>query len=760
MSPEKQSQRSLSPEFTKNLSFFRLILVATLLLHCVGLYAFLRPVYTAGLLLTSKRWLLISGLGVTGFLIELALLITTWVVNPGSLRRVVQRLVKFLGRLRNLNLVIYLLIFGAGSLALFVPIYDQYTPEFWTLLLAYWLVALSGCIFWKAWGQKYFPEFQRSWVDTLGFTLLLTTFGFRIVLSLQDISSYPFTLGWSETSRFYYASLFFSKAIYGIRVPPTVLHPSRYLMQSIPFLLPGSPLWLHRAWQVFLWIGTSLLTAWVLLRRLKISHPWYRSLFLVAGFIFLLIGPVYYHLQIPIILILWGFKPVSGKGKDSPGKKQSRLQFLKSLAVLLAASAWAGISRVNWYPVPGLLAASLYLLEKPFTGETTSDTQPSGQNKFRWQRFVMYILEPAAWVLLGTATAIAANALYILWSGNPADQFASSLSSSLLWYRLLPSATYLPGILPGSLLVSLPLLVLIFYAFKPVKQPAGQDALSSLPAIANWKNYHPLRFLGLGAVLLVLFVGGLVVSIKIGGGSNLHNMDAYMVLLLVVSTSIVFGQFVPETNLQPQPQETLNSRSETTSETTSETINEPPAHPRLYLPPWLSALSVAILVIFSFMGNSVRAALPDQAATEKGLSIITQRVEEASQQGEVLMVSNRHLLTFHYFQGVPLVPDYERVFLMEMAMAGNAKYLGRLQEDLANHRFSLIITEPLYLKIKDETAEFGEENNIWIKQVVRLLRCYYIEDENDDDEKFMLREMQIQFLIPDPKPNPARCSKE
>ena len=126
----------------------------------------------------------------------------------------------------------------------------------------------------------------------------------------------------------------------------------------------------------------------------------------------------------------------------------------------------------------------------------------------------------------------------------------------------------------------------------------------------------------------------------------------------------------------------------------------------------------------------------------------------------MLFISNRHLLTFGYIPGVPLFPNYERVFLMEMAMAGNTEYLGRLRQDLADGRFSLIISEPLYVRIKDESADFGEENNIWIKQVVRLLRCYYIEDENDDDEKFMLRELQIQFLTPDPKPNPARCPKE
>ena len=36
-------------------------------------------------------------------------------------------------------------------------------------------------------------------------------------------------------------------------------------------------------------------------------------------------------------------------------------------------------------------------------------------------------------------------------------------------------------------------------------------------------------------ILLIFFAGGIVVSVKIGGGSNLHNMDAFLVFLLVAA---------------------------------------------------------------------------------------------------------------------------------------------------------------------------------------------------------------------------------
>jgi hypothetical protein len=46
-------------------------------------------------------------------------------------------------------------------------------------------------------------------------------------------------MGWSEGSRYYYASLFFSKKIYQLDLPYPLPSPSRYLMLSLPFLIPG-----------------------------------------------------------------------------------------------------------------------------------------------------------------------------------------------------------------------------------------------------------------------------------------------------------------------------------------------------------------------------------------------------------------------------------------------------------------------------------------------------------------------------------------
>jgi hypothetical protein len=71
---------------------------------------------------------------------------------------------------------------------------------------------------------------------------------YKVTTFISEVSTFPFSLGWSEASRFYYASLFFSESLYNLHVPPSVLHPSRYLMQAIPFLIPSLPLWFHRLW--------------------------------------------------------------------------------------------------------------------------------------------------------------------------------------------------------------------------------------------------------------------------------------------------------------------------------------------------------------------------------------------------------------------------------------------------------------------------------------------------------------------------------
>ena len=210
---------------------------------------------------------------------------------------------------------------------------------------------------------------------------------------------------------------------------------------------------------------------------------------------------MYYHLLVMVMLVIWG---------------HNSQRFGRTLLIVLLASAWAGVSRVNWLPVPALIAACLYLIDTPV----------------REQKLLRYLLPPAVWGILGTAAGYAVQQAYQAWSGNPAAYFGSAFQSDLLWYRLLPNTTYPLGILPSAVLVSLPLLALL--------------GLRLLQNRANLARMDWLRLLGLAAALLALFAGGVLVSLKIGGGSNLHNLDAYLALLLVVGSMLYFGRFATE----------------------------------------------------------------------------------------------------------------------------------------------------------------------------------------------------------------------
>ncbi len=364
---------------------------------------------------------------------------------------------------------------------------------FFRLLWLFWWCALV-----QAAGLRLAA--RVSWPRALAGVLVFDGGLAELYTLVLPVSNYPFSMGWSEASRFYYGSLVFSKTIYGARVPLSVWHGSRYLMLAIPFLIKGLPIWAARLWQVLLWLGVTATSSWALVRRVRVSD---RMLAVILGiwfFLYLFQGAVYYHLQVCVIIILLGVAAAHP---------------WRSLAAVLVASFWAGMSRLNWYPVPAMLAIALYLLEERL---------PSSDRVSR------YVRTPVLWGISGMVAALSGQAFYIAVSGNTnLEAFGSSLTSALLWYRWLPSATNPIGIIPGVLLISLPGWLLVLWLSR---QPGG--------------HLHPLRWYGLMALLAVLLVGGLVVSTKIGGGGDLHNMDAYMVLLGMIAAYILTARVVPE----------------------------------------------------------------------------------------------------------------------------------------------------------------------------------------------------------------------
>jgi hypothetical protein len=642
--------------------FWRAALGFTLLAAGALLLLLSLPSIEIGRFAGSLKWRL-AGLG--GLLILAVLLAAFTLSWTPAWERVVRRaapLQNFLRRLGLLNLLPILAAAAVMILLVFVPIPGLLEDK--SLFTGQWvrmaLIGLLGALI-SPFLKALRPALQPAEALLAGVLALAVVY--RITVFVPEVDSLPFSLGWSEGSRFYYASLFFSPSLYGERLAWPFLHPSRYLMQSIPYIIPDLPLLAHRLWQVLLWLGMSGLTSGLLARRLAFKRPEPAWIFAAWSFLFLFQGPVYYHLLVPVCIVLAWFNP---------------RRFWRSLAVVILASAWAGISRINWYPVPALLAISLYLLETRFDG--------SGG-------FWRYLRAPVVWGVAGGLAALASQAAYVVISRQPSlASFGSSFTSDLLWYRLLPSVTYPNGILPMSLEVSAPLILLML--------------LNS-----RRERLNPLRALGLWGTLLLIFAAGLVVSAKIGGGSNLHNMDSYLVILLLWGGAL-WGQRM---------------------------VTEIPGT-RL-VTPWLLVALAALMPIFPLVLSGNPLPVRDHSQAQYELSELRNDVVPAAQSGPVLFIWQRHMLTMGLIDGVALEPDYETVELMEMAMSNNRAYLEKFYTDLREHRFTMIVAMKQNPFTQEADRPFAEENNIWVERVAQPVLMYY-------QPVRLLDESLVEILVP------------
>lgn len=526
-------------------------------------------------------------------------------------------------------------------------------------MVAFILVVLLG-------GLLIQPDQADGYSTGIAVSALVLGTLHTVLTYLPLISTYPLALGWSETSRFYYASLFLDQQIYGQDLAPSVLHPTRYLLQAIPFLVARRAIWIHRLWQVMLWLGLTAGAVVVLTKRASkhLSSP--RAVwFSVWGVLFLFQGPVLYHLLVPVLLVL--------------GLADSRKPWRTS-AVVLAASLWAGVSRLNWIPVPAMLAITVFMVERPIHSEG-------------WARYLKW---PMAWGIVGLLAGFGSQAAYMRWSGNAAYTFGSSLTSNLLWYRMLPNWTFPPGILLATLLASLPVGLVLWSTRR------------------EWQQIHWLRWTAIGGMLLLLLAGGLLVSMKIGGGSNLHNLDAYLVMLLLVGAYAFSGSIAR----------------------TPADVGSP-----AQISWGIGATALAIPIAFALSGGGP-LRWPDPQQGQRVVEQIRERIRGlGNQDPQVLFIGERHLLTFGRIRGAKLVPDHERVFLMEMAMSQNEEYLSRFHASLRDRQYDLIVSDPLRVQFQGRGRAFGEENDAWVKEVSIPILCDY-------DVVFEATQAGVELLAP------------
>ena len=631
------------------LTFWRFIFLLTGLLPFLAISQILENAARLGVdLLVSAPWRgLVLGLALVGSL-SLLLLACTWsryrerILAATEFPEHAPITIRWVSAM-----LISLALIGFTAVFLFPFAQKFFGTLGWMRFLVFWSFSLLG-----VWGIKGLRR-ETSWFVALIAIVLCQSTLHLLLIYWPRVTDYPFAMGWSETSRYYYPSLFLSEIVYGREYPWPILHPTLHLLLAPPYLF-DAPLWFHRFWQVA--IRYVLLGAVVpaLMIRLAIRGGATRWLAGLWMFLFLFMGPVYFHLTIPVILVLWGFSPQNDR---------------RTWLVVLLASAWCGWSRLNWYPLPGMIAAVLYLLEVPYRGKNIGS----------------YLLKPALWFVAGTLTAFLAQRIYISLSGIPESGiFYTSLSSDLLWYRLWPNASYFLGILPGALLASLPPWIAMYCAVR-----------------ARRSDWHPLRLALIVAALLILFLGGLVVSLKIGGGANLHNMDAYFSLLLIVFAYLIFARYRPEAGHAAQPV---------------------PLH-------WLLVVALIIMPAWSYLQFNPGFRAGDTARTQNVLTRLQESVDRANGQGkEILFITQRHLVSMHMLENVTLVPDYEREDLMEIAMANDIQHIETLRKDMEDQRFALIVVDPLNYNVLSRSRSFAEENNVWVTRIMKHILCNYREE--------------------------------
>lgn len=635
-----------------------------------------------------------------------------------------------------LSILIVILVWGTlFRLQNFQPVFDRLIAFREKLGNARWLPVLLILIFpvwlfqYALWGLVFSDIYIRIlvWgivVITLSFfikkgstlfgwvefyiALLLTSSGFVIAISFMNVTDYPFSLGWSEGNRMWDYSIMFGRRLYdypadqGITV---LLDIGRQFVGGLPFLVPGLTIKMER-----FWIGLTVVIPYLLLgfaafrfTRTNLKMWLLATLWVL---IFLKQGPIHPPLVLCAVVtaLLW------------------RRPLWLALPLIAVTGYIAEESRFTWVFAPGLWIGMLELAD--------ATLQNKKININSWTRAILL-------GLVGMAGGQYGQKIAGLFAGKPNVGVATSVPAiisnvtvppePLLWYRLLPNETYDVGVLVGLLIATLPVIVFLFYLISARKWTL--NIWQSLAVIA------PLfAFLGVG----------LIVSTKIGGGGDLHNMDMFLIGLMftvVIALKKNEGNWFAIVDNSPLwiklvilllfALPGVRSLHDMRSYSFAEDL------------PWLITLTD------SPKGSSLDM-YPSRETTDSALEMI--RAEAAlvrSNGGEILFMDQRQLLTFGYIPDVPLIPEYEKKILMNQALNSNASFFQVFYNDIANHRFALIISERLLTPIKDSSFQFGEENNAWVKWVSNPVLCYY-------EAKETLKEVNVQLLVP--KSEPVDCS--
>ena len=564
-----------------------------------------------------------------------------------------------------------------------------------SMRLVVWIVCALVCGFLLTRGARL--------IDWSGLLAGILVSGGAILLAfpLRDVSSYPFSLGWSEGNRLYDYSILFGRARY-VYPADEPLNPfldlGRQITGGFAFIYPGLTIWQARLWQAVMGIVPYVAVGLAVFWRARKESLWLWLLAGLWGYAFLRQGPIHTPLVFVALLValVWR-KP------------------LWIAAPMLALAAYvAAFSRFTWVFAPAMWTGMLIFVDATLeNGRLPRST---------WLRAIWLAGSALAGGLIYWGTGFLRRMLEASQGANVVGR------QPLLWYRLFPNETLGPGILELLLFAVLPLIVILFFLARPPRW-----------SLNFWQR------LALFAPLTAFLMVGLVASAKIGGGGDLHNLDMFMLGLLFVAGLALEKcacRWLFESALPFAMKVVIVSM-----------LAMPVYFPLINMRPLLTAEVYPSLKLLTGVESARDAGLlPAPSETKTALADIQRRVERAL-PGEILFLDQRQLLTFGYIE-VPLIPEYEKKLLMDRAMTDTAlPVFAAFYADLAAHRFALIVSEPLRIPLKGQETFFGEENDAWVKWVSSAVLCYYEPDKTYADFRIQLlvpREIPIECDLPIP----------
>jgi len=564
------------------------------------------------------------------------------------------------------------------------------------VLATFFIILPWVFIYYSPWGGLFTGFFTRSLLfafSTVAAALLLTErksnlLSWRAVLlsllfvgsglvigdAFVRVTDYPLALHWSEGNRMWDYSVLFGRERYAYPPEKDIfvwIDAGRQTLWGLIFLWPNVGIAGVRAWSALLTTMPYALLGWFAFRPLKEA----RQQWFLAGLwtlVFLNQGPIYAPLILSAILVTFS----------------RRRKLWIAIPLIALAGTYAGTSRFTWSFAPAIWAVLLTLSDGVLL---------HGKIRSRdWLRASVLGLS-GLWgrglpILQGIISGLLSPSSGGVVSSGPGEQNVNNLESlqavattqPFTWHRMLPNDVFPPGIILGLLAAAGPLLILLVYLIRK----------------KEWKTV-PLQRVVIGGALLAFLAVGLVVSAKVGGGADLHNLD----MLLV--TFVLLAGVAWEAGLYKKLSEWVQSNR------------------------FVQAMLCAMLLIPALfpLYSGAPLSLPDDERIAYIMERIDANVSCAVQYGPVLFLDQRQLLTFRYQQTVPLNPEYEKKYVMDHALADNRIFFDGFVEDLEAHKYALIVGELEDTVFRGRNSEYGdsliEENNAWKRWVSRSLLRYY-----------------------------------